>query len=159
VSELWNPAPAVGQTYTTCLVENLSRRHIAEYAGASGDFNLVHTDESFAVNQAGRPSVIAHGMLTMGLTATFLTRLAGQGSLASFGGRFRAPVLPGQRLTSTVTVGDVSPGPDGDAVSLHVVTHADAGEVVFEGYAVARHCPVRRPGLNPDQPLDRRPLA
>lgn len=138
MSELWSPDPKVGATFTTCLVERLSRRQIAEYAGASGDFNLVHTDEAFAVHQAGRPSVIAHGMLTMGLTATFLTRLAGHGSLRSFGGRFRAPVLPGQRLTSTVTVDEVTCGSGDHEVGLQVVTYADAGTVAFEGYAVAR---------------------
>ena len=107
MNELWRRPPDVGTTFTACLVEQLSRRHIAEYAGASGDFNRVHTDEAFAVHEAGRPSVIAHGMLTMGLTATFLTQLIGHGALVTFGGRFRAPVLPGQRLTSTVTVREV----------------------------------------------------
>jgi acyl dehydratase len=138
VSELWARTPEVGTTYTACLVESLSRRHIAEYAGASGDFNQVHTDESFAVHAAGRPSVIAHGMLTMGLTATFLTQLVGHGSLVSFGGRFRAPVLPGQRLTSTVTVQELHVLPAGDNVRLHVVTRADETTVAFEGQALAR---------------------
>jgi peroxisomal enoyl-CoA hydratase 2 len=138
MSALWDPVPEAGTTYRSCLVERLTRRHVAEYAGASGDFNLVHVDEAFAVEQAGRPSVIAHGMLTMGLTATFLTGLAGHDGLRTFGGRFLRPVLPGQRLTSTAVVQEVSADQAGPTVSLQVTTYADE-EPVFEGYAVARH--------------------
>ena len=36
-----------GDTYTECLVEDLSRTQIVMYAGASGDYNPVHTDEKF----------------------------------------------------------------------------------------------------------------
>lgn len=137
MSTLWDPAPEAGTTYRSCLVERLTRRHVAEYAGASGDFNLVHVDETFAVEDAGRPSVIAHGMLTMGLTATFLTELAGHDALRTFGGRFLRPVLPGQRLTSTTVVRDVTADEAAPSVSLQVTTYADE-EPVFEGYAVAR---------------------
>jgi acyl dehydratase len=137
MSFLWDASTEPGTCYRTCLAEQLTRQHIAEYAGASGDFNLMHTDERFAVEQAGRPSVIAHGMLTMGLTATFLTALVGKGTLKSFGGRFLAPVLPGQRLTSTVTVTSLTAGAGAPVASLQVTTNADDA-AVFEGYAVAQ---------------------
>jgi acyl dehydratase len=95
VADVWADGVAVGHAFTGCPVERLERSHIAQYAGASGDFNLVHVDEVFATTEAGRPSVIAHGMLTMGLTATFVTSIVGLGTLRSFGGRFLAPVQPG----------------------------------------------------------------
>lgn len=43
----------------------LSRNDLVKYAGASGDFNPIHTNERFAT-EVGLPGVIAHGMLTMG---------------------------------------------------------------------------------------------
>ncbi|MFP6816900.1 MAG: MaoC/PaaZ C-terminal domain-containing protein, partial [Pseudomonadales bacterium] len=53
----------VGDTYSECLVENLSRTQIVQYAGASGDYNPLHSDEVFTTQMAGYPSVFAHGML------------------------------------------------------------------------------------------------
>ena len=50
-----------------------------QYAGASGDFNPIHHDETFATKAAGYPSVFAHGMLTMGLTGRVLTDWLGDG--------------------------------------------------------------------------------
>ena len=55
----------VGDTHTECLVEDLKRTQIVMYAGASGDYNPVHTDELYTKEIAGYPSVFAHGMLTM----------------------------------------------------------------------------------------------
>ena len=48
-----------GDTYTECLVDDLSRTQIVMYAGASGDYNPVHTDERFTKEIAGYPSVFA----------------------------------------------------------------------------------------------------
>ena len=57
----------VGDTYTERLVEDLKRTTIVQYAGASGDYNPVHTDELFTKEVAGYPTVFAHGMLTLSL--------------------------------------------------------------------------------------------
>ena len=43
----------------------LTTRQLVQYAGASGDFNRIHYDEPFA-KAGGFPTVIAHGMLSMG---------------------------------------------------------------------------------------------
>ena len=136
MTEFW-ATPVVGSTFTATLVENLSRAHIAQYAGAAGDFNLVHVDESFAVGQAGRPSVIAHGMFTMGLTASFVTSLVGHGALERFGGRFLAPVHPGDTVTCTATVSEVASAAEGTQVVLALRTASVGGLAVFEGSAVA----------------------
>jgi acyl dehydratase len=37
----------VGDTYSETLVEDLKRTQIVQYAGASGDYNPLHTDEVF----------------------------------------------------------------------------------------------------------------
>jgi acyl dehydratase len=129
----------VGDEFTACVVENLERAHIAQYAGASGDFNAVHVDEVYAVSKAGRDSVIAHGMLTMGLTATFVASIVGHDSLRSFGGRFLAPVLPGDTLHCVATVTETAVEEPGvRSVSLHLETRTAAGTMVFSGDARAR---------------------
>jgi acyl dehydratase len=62
----------VGDKHTERVVENLTRTQLVQYAGASGDYNPLHTDEVYSVH-AGYKGVFAHGMLTMGLTGKMLT--------------------------------------------------------------------------------------
>lgn len=124
----------VGDTYTECLVEDLKRTQIVQYAGASGDYNPLHTDEVFTTQVAGYPSVFAHGMLTMGMTGRMLTNYVGDGRLTKFGVRFTKQVWPGDTLHSTATVDKVADG----LVELSVSTTNEAGDVVLSGYAVAR---------------------
>jgi acyl dehydratase len=126
-----------GATYTATVVENLTRTQIVQYAGASGDYNPLHTDEVFATQVAGYPSVFAHGMLTMAMTGRMLTDLVGDGRLTRFGGRFTSQVWPGDDLTTTATVEAVHPG-DEPTVDLTVVTTNQDGTAVFTGYASAR---------------------
>ena len=63
----------VGDNRSLVLVDDLSRTQIVQYAGASGDYNPLHTDDRFTTEVAGYPSVFAHGMLTMGMTGRVLT--------------------------------------------------------------------------------------
>lgn len=123
-----------GDTYTECLVDDLSRTQIVMYAGASGDYNPVHTDEKFTKEVAGYPSVFAHGMLTMGMTGRMLTNYVGDGRLTKYGVRFTSQVWPGDTLNSTATVVDVTDG----VVNLNVETTNQDGVMVLSGYAAAR---------------------
>ena len=123
-----------GSTRSIVLVQNLTRGQIVQYAGASGDFNPIHTDEIYAKAIAGYPSVFAHGMLTMAMTGKALTDLFGVSSLRRFGGRFRAQVWPGDSLTAVVAVAEVSD--DGITAQLTVVTTNQHGASVFEGHAI-----------------------
>ena len=123
-----------GDTYTECLVEDLSITQIVMYAGASGDYNPVHSDEKFTKEVAGYPSVFAHGMLTMGMTGRMLTNYVGDGRLTKYGVRFTSQVWPGDSLNSTATVVDVTDG----IVNLNVETTNQDGAVVLSGYAAAR---------------------
>ncbi|MEM7077655.1 MAG: MaoC/PaaZ C-terminal domain-containing protein [Pseudomonadota bacterium] len=125
---------SVGDTYTETLVEDLKRTQIVQYAGASGDYNPVHTDELFTKEVAGYPSVFAHGMLTMGMTGRMLTNYVGDGRLTKFGVRFTSQVWPGDDLSSTATVESVEDG----IVNLNVETKNQDGQVVLSGYAAAR---------------------
>jgi acyl dehydratase len=94
--ELTGDDVSVGDAYT--LVEEVSSIDIVKYAGASGDFNPLHVDESYA-RQAGNPSVFAHGMLTTGLASRMLTDWFGTPNIDRFRVRFTDRVWPGDTLT------------------------------------------------------------
>jgi acyl dehydratase len=127
-----------GQTFTAVLVEDLKRTQLVQYAGASGDYNPLHTDEIFATQVAGYPSVFAHGMLTMGMTSRLITDLVGAGRLLSFGGRFTSQVFPGDDLVATATVDETRDEGDVPVVALSVRTVNQEDREVFSGYATAR---------------------
>jgi acyl dehydratase len=128
----------VGQTFSKVVVEDLKRTQIVQYAGASGDYNPLHSDEIFATQVAGYPSVFAHGMLTMGMTSRMVTDLVGDGRLTSFGGRFTSQVFPGDDLTTTATVDAVRDEAGSPLVALSLHTLNQDGVEVFAGYATAR---------------------
>ena len=125
---------SVGDTHAERLVEDLKRTQIVMYAGASGDYNPVHTDEVFTTEVAGYPSVFAHGMLTMGMTGKMLTNYVGDGRLTEYGVRFTNQVFPGDTLDATATVTALADG----IVELDVSTVNQNGAEVLKGTAKAR---------------------
>ena len=122
----------VGDVHSARLVEDLKRTQIVQYAGASGDYNPLHTDEVFTTKVAGYPSVFAHGMLSMGLTGRMLTDWVGPTALKKYGVRFTKQVWPGDTLTATGEVTSVENG----LATINVVTTNQNGESVVEGEAV-----------------------
>lgn len=128
----------VGDTFTQQLVEDLKRTQIVQYAGASGDYNPLHTDEKYTTEVAGYPSVFAHGMLTMGITGKLLTDVVGDGRLMNYGVRFTSQVWPGDTLNATATIVAIRQEGDIDIADLEVVTTNQDGVVVVKGQASAR---------------------
>ena len=128
----------VGDTHSERLVEDLKRTQLVQYAGASGDYNPLHTDEIFTVKVAGYPSVFAHGMLTMGMTGRMLTNYVGDGRLTKYGVRFTSQVWPGDTLDSTATVKALTERDGVKLVELDVKTVNQNGVEVLSGYAEAR---------------------
>jgi acyl dehydratase len=70
----------------------IRRADLVRYAGASGDFNVIHWNQRVA-QSVGLPDVIAHGMFTMALAARVVTDWAGDpGRVVEYGVRFTRPV-------------------------------------------------------------------
>jgi acyl dehydratase len=129
---------SVGQTFEMTLVEDLKRTQLVQYAGSSGDYNPLHTDEVFAKEVAGYPTVFAHGMLTMGMTGRLLTDTVGDGRLLRYGGRFTSQVFPGDDLKAVATVESIDTENGEPVVNLSVSTTNQDGVEVFKGEATAR---------------------
>ena len=120
-----------GLVHEAILVDNLTRTQIVQYAGASGDYNPLHSDEVFATQVAGYPSIFAHGMLTMGMAGRLLTDWVGDGRLLTFGVRFIAQVWPGDTLTGRATVQGVREDNGRHIVDLELeVTNQDGTRVI-----------------------------
>ena len=128
----------VGDEHEEKVVDNLSRTQIVMYAGASGDYNPLHSDEVFTTKVAGYPSVFAHGMLTMGMTGRMLTNWVGDGRLTRYGVRFVAQVWPGDTLVAKAKVDALRQENGQHFVDLSVSTVNQNGQEVIKGSASAR---------------------
>jgi acyl dehydratase len=128
----------VGDTFEIVVVDNLTRTQLVQYAGASGDYNPLHTDEVFATKVAGYPSVFAHGMLTMAMTGRMLTDWVGDGRLTRFGARFVQQAWPGDTLVARAEVTELREESGRQLVELAVTTRNQTGAEVLNGYATAQ---------------------
>ena len=115
---------------------DLTRTDLVMYAGASGDFNPMHTDE-VAAQAAGLPSVFGHGMFTAGLLGKALTDYVGVGNLKLYRVRFTKQTWPGETLTTKVTVAKKYEEHGQHLVDLECSVVNESGEAKIQGVAVA----------------------
>jgi acyl dehydratase len=113
------------------------RADLVRYAGASGDFNIIHWNERFATS-VGLPNVIAHGMLTMALAGRVVTDWIGDpGALLEYGVRFTRPVVvPDDEAGARVTVVAKVTAKNDDGTVVVTVT-ASSSDVTVLGKATA----------------------
>jgi acyl dehydratase len=122
------------QTFT------LRRMDLVRYAGASGDFNIIHWNERIAT-KVGLPNVIAHGMLTMGTVVRVVTDWTGDpGSVVEYGTRFTRPVpVPDDTAGSEVEVSAaVSEKLDDNLVKIAIKATYDGQTVLAKAIATVR---------------------
>lgn len=133
-------APQVGEIAPTRTFGPLTRSHFVRYAGAGGDFNPIHHDESFAA-RAGYPSVFGHGLLTAGVLSTFVADWLGQDKLRRFSVRYVDQVWPDEVLTVSGVVESVKGTEDGlqisCALSVNAGPEGQAARLVLRGAAEA----------------------
>ena len=116
------------------------RAALVRYAGARGDLNPIHWNDTFAVG-AGLPGVIAHGMLTMGSVVGLVVDWAGDpGAVVDYQTRFTKPVEvpnPGTAQVDVVgTVGVVDA--DAGTVRVDLVVTVDGGKVLGRTQVLVR---------------------
>ncbi len=103
----------------TFTFDPITREQIKDYCQASGDWNKIHHDEAFA-KEAGLPSVIAHGMLSMGLLGRALAEWGfDMSKLKNYEAKFKDIVLPGDVLTAQILKEEAQA--DGTNFDLQVV--------------------------------------
>ena len=82
------------------VVKHITQENISLYAEASGDFNPIHIDESFAA-KTPIGGTIAHGMLNLAYVSEMMTSAFGQNWLSEgkLRAKFKEPARPGDTLT------------------------------------------------------------
>lgn len=123
----------VGQPLSVMTKPAITRDHLKAYAAASGDNNPIHLNDSFA-QEAGFPSVIVHGMLSMAFLGDHLQMNfpSAQYKVLKLRSRFRKVTFPGDVLSCEGRIKRVEA--DGRlCVSLH--TRNQRGEITTEAEA------------------------
>jgi len=118
----------------------LTRLDLVRYAGASGDFNPIHWNESFATS-VGLPDVIAHGMLTMAKAICVVTDWLGDpGAVLEYGVRFTRPVpVPNEDAGATIEVSaQVAELLDGNRARIAITASSGAQTVLGKAVAVVQ---------------------
>ena len=93
----------VGDAIPPLVKSPITHLQLVRYAGASGDFNPLHTDPK--VGEAiGTGGIIAHGMLIMGMVGQLLSGYVGPTALRTFGARFKEMTYLGDVITCTGTI-------------------------------------------------------
>jgi 3-hydroxybutyryl-CoA dehydratase len=121
------------------VVKQITQKDINLYAEASGDFNPIHVDESFAA-QTPLGGTIAHGMLILAYISEMMTEAFGQSWLS--GGklsvRFKAPARPGDTITASGKIDSIEHKEGIPYVNCSIESCNQKGETVITGGAVVK---------------------
>jgi acyl dehydratase len=112
----------------------LTTRMFVRYAGASGDFNPMHYDDTLA-RSAGYPSVFSQGMHSAALLASFAADWLGAENIRRFTVRFREQVWPDDVLTCSGEITEVSPNEGGLLVTAELSATRQTGGVAVSASA------------------------
>lgn len=124
-----------GQKLAPLVKPAVTKVQLVKYAGASGDFNPLHTDDAFA-QSIGMPGVIAHGMLVMGFLGQYVMELAGtSATLTNFKMRFGAMTRPGDEITCLAIVKKIYQEHAKQFVDLDLYAEKAPGKIVGFGEA------------------------
>jgi acyl dehydratase len=134
MSEGIYPSLTPGTILSLVTLDPISRLQLIKYAGASGDFNPIHTIDE-AASSAGLPGVIAHGMLTMATVGRLFSPYLGDGFLRSFELRFTGMVFVGDVLTVGGAITSATPDSPGMVYACDVFARKQDGSTAASGTA------------------------
>ncbi|MEW6613890.1 MAG: MaoC/PaaZ C-terminal domain-containing protein [Thermodesulfobacteriota bacterium] len=126
----------VGDSMPNLVKEPITETQLVMYAGASGDFNPIHTVHSFG-EKAGFGGVIGHGMLSMAMVGQALTDWLGNKALKKFGVNFRAVTKPKDVITVKGTVSNKYTKDGNNCIDIDLISENQRGETVIAGKATA----------------------
>ncbi|GHO93573.1 MaoC family dehydratase [Reticulibacter mediterranei] len=126
----------VGDALPQLVKEPMTHLRLVRYAGASGDFNPLHTDPKVG-EEIGTGGIIAHGMLIMGFVGQLVSDYVGPEALRKFGVRFKGMTHLDDVITCAGTVTEKYEA-DGEARIAGKVQAVDQnGDVKVAGTFVA----------------------
>lgn len=131
--ELYFEDVTVGDALPELVKGPLQKMQHVMYAGASGDFNPLHTDDDFAKAVGMKDGVIAHGMLVMGFVGQAVTAWIPKKNLKKFGVRFAGMTKPGNTITVTGQVTDKRVENGDNIIAGTVVAKDENGDVKVTG--------------------------
>ena len=121
------------------VVKHVTQEKINLYAEASGDFNPIHVDESFAV-KTPFGGTIAHGMLNLAYISEMMTSAFG-GSWVSGGklrAKFKESARPGDTLTITGRIDCIEQESNVSYANCIFECRNQRGETIVAGEATVR---------------------
>jgi acyl dehydratase len=131
--ELYYEDVNVGDAMPELVKGPLQKLQHVMYAGASGDFNPLHTDDDFAKAVGMKDGVIAHGMLIMGIVGQAITGWIPRKDLKKFGVRFAGMTKPGNTITVTGSVTDKRVDDGNNIIVCNVAAKDENGDVKVTG--------------------------
>ncbi len=93
----------VGESIPSLVKDPMTHLRLVRYAGASGDFNPLHTDPKVG-QEIGTDGIIAHGMLIMGFVGQLLSDYVGPKALRKFNVRFKGMTRLDDVITCSGTI-------------------------------------------------------
>jgi len=111
----------------------ITKVQLVRYAGASGDFNPIHTDDT-AAKKMGLKGVIAHGPLIMGFASQAICRWVPKYNLRRFKVRLMGRSYPGDVITISATVVDKTETRGGTRVLCEIIARDQNEEKKLSGY-------------------------
>ncbi len=126
------PVWEVGEEVEALTLPPVTRLQLVKYAGASGDFNPIHTIDE-AAEKAGLKGVIAHGMLTLATMGLLFSPYLEHGYVRDFRARFSGMVYVGDVLEIGGRVTGVEETEEGRLYAFDVFSRRGEDDVVATG--------------------------
>ena len=121
------------------VIKHITQEKINLYAEASGDFNPIHVDESFAA-QTSLGGTIAHGMLILAYVSEMMMLAFGQNwvSGGKLSVRFKAPARPGDAVIVSGKIDSIKERNSVSYANCSLGCHNQKGEAIVIGEAVVK---------------------